>query len=316
MDAKFTVGKIHITPDDYLVHFDERFGGKKSYINYYIAAYGLHQDNEISDTVYEDPADMGYHQHTIGVETFMVDAGSVEIIIRGKKAVATKGDIIQITPGTPHTFVWLEPNTIWREHFMQTQMPYDMLSQVRQRYYHPDTYDLATDGQGTEAIWFDFKPVAVSVPKEQMPEIRPYESGLQVFNFGGIELRQKVGRWELKNVKEIWQYVLQPGFEISWNEFNPNPVLLIVEEGELDCRIDGMEPFVAHTRDILHVPNHLAGEIKARGKVVLFDYNMVGYGLNAAEELLSIKVNEPEKFAESVEPVLAKHKVFLRGKKN
>ena len=309
----FTIGKIHLTPDDYLIRFDERFGGKKSHIDYFIEAYGYYQYNEMSDTIYEDAAGMQYHQHTVGIETFLVDGGTVDVFIRGKKATATRGDIVQITPGTPHTFYWSE-GAIWRELFQQTQMPYDMLSQVRQKYYHPETYDQENDGKGTEALWFDFEPVCVEVPKEQLPEIRPYNSGLSVFKFDGIELRQKVGRWETKNVKEIWQYVLSPGYEISWNEFNPYPNLFIVQEGEVDVRVDGMDPFVAKERDILHIPNHLAGEITARGEAVLFDYNCEGYGLNAAEELYSIKVNSPDKLVELTDQILKKHKIFLRGK--
>ena len=68
-----------------------------------------------------------------------------------------------------------------------------------------------------------------------------------------IRDRLKVGRWETKGHKEIWQLVAEPGFELSWSHKNPFYSLFVVQEGTVEVRIDGMEPFTAKERDILQM---------------------------------------------------------------
>lgn len=308
------VHKVHITPDDYLIRIPENFGGKRSHIDYYIEPYGQYQHNEMSDTIYDDGDNViDYHEHTRGVETFLVDGGSVEVEIRGKRAIATRGDIIHIAAFTPHKFRWIEPGTIWRELFQETQMAEDMMAQARFKDHHMDTFDMDVDGRGTDSYWHSFAPVTVEVPKEQLPEIRPYNSGLAVFQFKGCELRQKVGRWETKGHKEVWQLCLTPGFKIHWSEKNPFYNLFVVQEGSVEVRLEGMDPFVAKERDILHIPNHVAGEIVTLGDAVLFDYNCEGFLYRAMEELYALSVHAPEKLEEEADAILQKHSCYLRG---
>lgn len=75
---KYFMKKVHLTPDDYLIRINECYDGKRNHIDYFIEPYGPHQINEMSDTVYEDEdCVIGYHEHTTGVETFIVDGGIV-----------------------------------------------------------------------------------------------------------------------------------------------------------------------------------------------------------------------------------------------
>lgn len=306
--------RIHITPKDYLIRIPEEFGGKRCHIDYFIEPYGEHQHNEMSDTVYDDGnSSIGYHEHTRGVETFMVDGGSVEVEIRGRRAIATRGDIIQVSSFMPHKFRWIEDGTIWRELFQETQMVEDMMAQARYKEFHPETFDMSINGQGTDSYWHSFEPVTVEVPKEEIPEIRPYNGGLSIFKFKGCELRQKVGRWETKGHKEVWQLCLEPGFRLSWSEKNPFYNLFIVQEGSVEVKLDGMDPFVANERDILHIPNYLAGEIVTKGNVVLFDYNCEGWLYRAMEELYALQVREPERLEAEAEAILRKNQCYIHG---
>ena len=75
----------------------------------------------------------------------------------------------------------------------------------------------------------------------------------------------------------------------------PSTVLFIVQEGSVEVRIDGMEPFTAKERDVLHIPTHLSGKITALDKAVLFDYNCEGFGLRAIEELYALYAADPKK---------------------
>lgn len=155
---------------------------------------------------------------------------------------------------------------------------------------------------------------SLTVPKEQIYHIRPYEGGLCSYKFEGCELRQKVARWETKGHKEIWQLCMEPGFEISWGAANPFYGLFIVQEGSVAVRIDGMDKFVAKERDVLHIPSHLAGEIYAPDGAVLFDYNCEGFGLRAIEELYSIYAADSERAKAEAEALLSKHKCYVHGR--
>lgn len=312
---QYFLKKIHITPDDYLIRINECYDGKHNHIDYFIEPYGPYQQNEMSDTIYEDEDSViSYHEHTKGVETFVVDGGRVEVTSCGKKAIATKGDMVQIPTGVPHKFRWIDAGTVWREMYQETQMNEDMMALWRHRDFHMDTFDEDMNGKGNESYWCAFDPVAVDVPKEEHPLIRTYHSGIQSFEWPGCRLHLKVGRWETKNVKEVWEIEMEQGFQIHWNEMNPYYRLFIVQEGPVEVRLDGEGVFTANTRDILHIPNHIAGEITAKeGKAVLFDYNCEGYMYRAMEELYAMQVREPEKLESEAEKILLGHGCYVRG---
>ena len=316
MKPNYTIHDVHIVPGETsLFDFDERYGGKLSHSQYYIEPYGPFEHNEMLDTFYIDAGnEMCYHEHECGAETFLVDGGSVQLEICGKKCILTKGDIVHLPPFLPHKFIWLEEGTIWRELFQQMRMADECMEGLRFKEYHKDEFDMSKDGQSTNSLYYDYKPVTVEVPKEEMYHVRPYDMGLSVFNFPGIELRQKVGRWETKGHKEIWQLLLDPGYELSWSFRSPFYGLFIVQEGEVNVRIDGMDPFRAKERDILHIPNYVAGEITAPNGAVLFDYNCEGFGLRALEELQSLATFAPERLADEAEAILEKNQCFVRGR--
>lgn len=314
--SKYTLHPIHIDPEkDYLMAFDEYYGGKKTSSKYYIEPYGPFQHNEMLDTVYVDPNhEMCYHEHEIGAETFLVDGGSVLVEICGKKAVATKGDIIHLPPFVPHKFTWIDAGTIWRELFQETHMAEDCITGLRFKEYNKDGFDMSKDGQSPDSHYYTWTPVTEQVSKEEIYHIRPYNSGLVAYQFDGCELRLKVGRWETKGHKEIWQLCMAPNYELSWSHQNPFYSLFIVQEGKVEVRIDGMDKFVAKERDILHIPSHLSGEIVAPEGAVLFDYNCEGFGLRAVEELYSVYAADPQRAAEEAEAILSKHRCYLRGR--
>lgn len=60
---------------------------------------------------------------------------------------------------------------------------------------------MAKDGQSTDSLYYTYTPVTEEVPKEQIYQIRPYNSGLCIYRFEGCELRQKVARWETKDTR-------------------------------------------------------------------------------------------------------------------
>ena len=313
---KYFLKKIHMTPEDYMIRIHECYDGKKNHIDYFIEPYGPMQQNEFSDTVYEDDnCIIGYHEHTKGVEIFLVDGGRVVVNSCGKSAIAEKGDSVVVPTGVPHQFIWLDPGTIWREMYQETQMNEDMMALWRHRDFHNDTFDESMNGVGNESYWAGFDPVTKEVSKYEHPLIRPYHSGIQTFDMPGCVCHLKAGRWETKNLKEVWEIEMEQGFQIRWNEMNPYYRLFVVQEGPVEVRLDGEGTFTANTRDILHVPNHIAGEITAKdGKAVIFDYNCEGYMYRAMEEILALKTNKPEEMTEQkIDEILTAKGCYVRG---
>lgn len=311
------LGKIHITPEDYLARYEEYDDADYSYVRYFIEPYGPHEINEMSDTHYKAGEAANYHQHAYGYETFLIDKGSVEIGVSGKRALCHKGDMVHIPPYTPHTFTWLEEDTIWRELFQEMEMNPGMLEHLRVKEHHrerlSDPSYIEAEHQRRSFLAFDFVPELEQVSKYQVPEIRPFDFGLYTFEQKGVLLRLKVKRSETGGVKEIWQAVLDKGIRLSWNEENPFWKLFVVYSGEATVKIDGEEAFTTRERDIIHVPNYLGGEIITTQDTVLLDYNCQGFLFNALEELKAASVQSPEKLKETdyVESILRKHQCFI-----
>lgn len=310
------IKKIHLTPEDYLTRIHECYDGKHNYIDYFIEPYGPLLQNEISDTVYEDPdCAICYHEHTKGSETFLVKRGHVEVTSLGKRTTVTCGDLIHTPAFTPHCFHWIEPGTMQREMFQETLMNEDMMANARHRVTHPETFDMMMNGKGNESLFYDYVPVTKEVPKDQLPLVRPFDKGIVEYNFEGCTMRLKVGRWETRGLKEVWQFILKPGFELSCNENISYYSLFDIHEGKVKVEIDGVDSFIANKWDMLHIPTHLSYRIKALEETVLFDFNCEGFLLRAMEEICSVQNNpETTDLEKAAEEILQKNGFMLRGK--
>jgi len=308
------LNRIHITPEDYIAKFKDWDGDSACYVLYYIPPSGCLESNEVSDTIYSAGDTVQYHVHERGMELFLIDRGSVECWINGKRAVAEKGDMILITPHLCHGFRFLEDNTIWRETFQEIHMNDGILALNRVREFHPETLkdpEFFKFLMKREAgVFFDYEPELEDVPKSMISAIRPYDYSLERFDADGISLLQKASRLECSGHKEIWQLRLRKGVKLSWNEWNPHTNLFIVYSGSAEVKTDGGLSFTAKERDILHIPNHLAGEITAAEDMVLLDYNCRGYPLNALGEAKSCGLLK-NKDRKALDEVFIKNDYFL-----
>jgi Uncharacterized conserved protein, contains double-stranded beta-helix domain len=309
--------KIHIKPEDVLERFDEYDDGRPSYVNYYIEPYGPYESNEVSTTYYIANDEVSYHEHSRGIETFLVEGGSVEATIRGKRAIAHKGDIIHLQPYVSHKFKYLETWTVWREIFQEIQMNQGLLEERRIQELYPE---LGND-EGFKAEHYKrilntrhaFIPAVEDVSVEQIPEIRTFDFGLSEFTFGDLVLKQKVGRWETKGLKEIWQVRLKKDKELRWNERNPFWLLYLVYSGSVRVNVDGEEEFVAKEGDLIHVPNYLAGSIVTNEDTILLDLNVEGFLFRALDELKAAFAQEKDllKNEDYVNSVLQKNDFYV-----
>ena len=298
--------RIHITPDDVLADIDEIMDGSdpRSRCKYFIEPYEPTGINEVCEANYFMGHSVPYHEHKAGFETFLVDGGAIDIMFCSKKAAAHKGDIVHIMPCSPHAIRALEDNSIWRA-FHQGLWFVDMMineQALRDRHWDaPFTAEFRKDisiRHGSN--WFDYGlPECRDVSAGELPGLRPFDYAISEYAFDGISLKLKVGRWETMGVKEVWQLRLAPGFCFSWGEVNPFTLLYDVFSGSVRVTLEGMEPFTANARDLIHIPKYLAGKIEALGDVVLFDAGCQGFLTRFMDELYVVKAKRPSELKDA-----------------
>ena len=308
--------RIHIRPDDVLADLDEVADGTepRSRCKYYIVPYGLHGINEACEANYYTGNRVPYHEHCEGFETFLVDGGAIEIISLSKKATAHKGDIVHITPYTPHSIHALEDNSIWRAFHQNLWLVDRMIDERALRDRHWDaafTDSFRKDNNiRHSSTWFDYLlPECENVQSGDIPSLRTYDSAISAYTFDGISLKLKVGRWETQGVKEVWQLQLSQGYSLSWDELHPFTHLYDVYSGSVRVTLEGMEPFTAQPRDLIHIPRFRSGRIESTEPAVLLDVGCQGYLTRLMDELNTYKTKDPAKL---------KDKAFVRDimKKN
>jgi len=273
----------------------------RSRCRYFIEPYGPFEINEAGEANYFTGNMVPYHEHTKGYETFLVDGGSVEVFSKSRKAVARKGDIVHIQPYTPHSIYILEDDTIWRAFHQGLSLIQHMIEERRMQETYPELFQIPNFrqdvlGRGRNSVWFDYvTPECVEVPADEFTEIRTVDFALAEFDFEGLNLMLKVGRWETGGAREVWQIGIKSGYSFSWAPVNLFPLLFDVYDGSVEVKLDGMEAFTANTRDLLHIPKLLGGRITALKDTVLFDMGCQGHMMRYMDEVNAIRVREPEK---------------------
>ena len=293
--------RIHIRPDDVLADIDEIPDGSepRSRCKYYVVPYGPYGINEVCEANYYIGNRVPYHEHSDGFETFLVDGGALDVMSLSKKAVARKGDLVHITPYTPHSIHAIEDNSIWRAFHQGLWLTDSMISERALRDRHRDIVFSdefrQINSMRQSSTWFGYMiPECRDVPADEIPSLRPYGSALSEYSFEGISLKLKVGRWETKGAKEVWQLHLSSGYAFSWGEAHPFTHLYDVFSGSVRVSLEGMEPFTAQARDLLHIPKFLAGKVEALEEgTVLFDMGCQGYLTRFMDELYVLKTKEP-----------------------
>lgn len=255
--------------------------------------------NETSDYIVMENGVMYYHEHPFGYEVFIIDKGSVECYLYGKRVRADEGDFILIPPHVPHGFIYLEEGTIWRELFMGIDMFQIMLDQDTIRKDFPEKYEdeafMDKCRRPRGIITLKYPDPVEDIEKEEMPLIKPKDKAISVYRYDGIVLKLKIGRWELDGVKEIWQYELEKDMVLDWAEPHGDKDLFVVKEGRVKVET-AEESFVAEARDIINIPVYTPHKFTVLDEgTVLHDYNCQARLLSLLGEIEKYRKNEPEK---------------------
>lgn len=275
--------------------------------------------NECSDTIYVNATETPYHEHTHGVELFLISRGHVVATIRNKRTTVDKGDMILIQPYVGHGFTHYDDGEgmVWRETFQEIDMSGGIERKCRikdnygdELYYEPSFRKryLATNHDIAR------EPVEpVDVPKEALYEIRPYDFGFSTYSFGKLLMKQKVGRWETHGVKEVWQFHAGKGVRLAWDDPYGSSEIFLIVKGKTHWHVLD-EEFDAGADCYVKVPAYAKHSVE----VLEDDTEILHLGCSCflndmLEEYTALSKREPERMAEKSQiiAVMRKFECYL-----
>lgn len=276
-----------------------------------MAPVGHHDMMEVRDAVYYQDKGEAYHQHTHGCELFYLTGGKVDIVIRGKSTTLEAGDFLYIPTGVPHSFYFPEERTVMRL-FLQGVNIYERrihYEVIRNNY--PELLDDPEFANRFAMARSTFKretPVTKPVDRRSLVEVRPADFGWSEFSLPGAVLRQVLGRWETKDMYEVWRLEVQKGLFVSWGTPHADWELYQVTKGTVQFHILD-ETFEAKTGELVRIPPYTTYSLEVlEDDTIIHDMGCSVRLLSFLEDRESILKNHPEKWEDDS----FKHDFFLK----
>lgn len=293
MKSKYLIRMLE--PEDWIRTYDEG----TQVVNDFILPIGPWEKNEMSDTIYHVDAQVAYHEHRKGYETFFVPQGKVECFVRGKRFVMGAGDILHLPPYVGHGFRHLEEGSVWRELFQEINMAQGIMNKNTIKNSYDGLYDDPDFIQMYRAANRSIirEPIKAweDVDKRDMPECRTEDFAYSTYQFDGITLRLKVGRWECNGVKEVWHMALDKGFTLEYADPHPEWELYYISKGKMKFTVLD-EEFEATSDCLVHIPPYCKHTMTAVEEgTEMFDMGCASFTLSLLEDLASMEVSAPEK---------------------
>jgi len=273
-------------------------------VDHYVPPRGTKRINEVSDYTYSAGGRVPYHYHDTGVETYIVLKGLVEVTLFGKRCVCGEGDFINIPAHCPYGMVFLDEGFLWRGLFggldkISDHRDRELLAKGALRCVHDADY--MEREYGPEHHYFELtEPVDVEcVEKESLPQITPKGSSIYVYDgWGGIHCQLKVGRWNLKGQKEIWEFEIDCGYQLQYFKPTATEGVYVVKSGRIMIEVNG-DVFYAEKGDIVHIPPYTPYTLTAlTTDTAVYDYNVSSRLFRMLEMLELAQRDEPEKVAD------------------
>ena len=263
---------------------------------------GDKQINEVIDAVYyEKNYYVPYHYAEKGAETLLVLAGKVEVTMYGKACECEAGDFINIPSHCPYSLRTLEDGCHVRGIYTGFGMAarYNDLALLSEtalpQRYEADFID--KDFNRAHNYFALTEPVDTEkAEKGALPQITGKDCAIYEYSgWPGILCELKVGRWNLKRVKEIWRYTIDKGYQVQYFWPNENERLYSVQSGTLKIEMGGKVLF-AEANDLVHIPPYTPFSLTAMtDKAAVLDLNVSSRLFRMLEMLELAQRDEPEK---------------------
>ena len=267
---------------------------------------GIECNLEMSDYCVNKGDIVPYHIHEYGHELFLVSKGSVDMVVGGRKTKAIEGDMILIPPFTPHAFEYSENGTVWYEiiHGMNLWDNCKSMEQIiincpEKFEDHPFMKEFFAHEGRVDYLGYPFLELE-EVKSSDLPGFSGKGMYYKKYNLPGIECRIKFPRWQLGNFKEIWEYVLDKGFSVTWGKPYFSHEFMIVSEGSAEVEVQGYGVMTANKGSIISIPNYTEHKITAleRGTVIQ-DFNVQFDMFLMMDELKTFRQIEPDRMNEA-----------------
>ena len=256
------------------------------------------------DTImYKNPPETDFnktqmtHYHLRGYETFFVDSGSLYLYINGQRALAKKGDIIQLQPGQAHGMAFLE-DVKWRGTYHDFETYPEAMDVGRVKAYMPELADdPALNGLMPRGFMdhIDMEPFLFQdVAPEQCQAIKNIARPHASYDFPGVSMKIVVERWENGGAKELACAVMEPGFTARWVKYPPLRELLYVRSGKVKFNILGKE-FVADDECVVNVPRFAPHSIEALEHSEVYDLGGQSWWSLFFQNYTSIRTYDPKR---------------------
>lgn len=291
-------------PEDCIAYTD--MNGIKHYD--YFHPFGTVQKNEMDCMEFASPEvnDIGYHEHSYGCETFFVTNGVIECCVLGQKFRMGPGDILHIQPYMGHAFKPASENCRLNILFQTMDMANSTARRFRLQDHFPGRFEepelQAALGKLYGRVDRSF-PAAPFVPEDSVRALRREGTGLITHRLPGVELRLKVGRWETHGEKEIWELVMDAGYQVKHPAIRPEPYFFYVTAGRLRFRVwetaDKVCEFEAEAQTLVNLPTCYPFEYEALEPSRMLDLDCAVLLQDLLEETARLQAQEPEKLSDA-----------------
>jgi len=273
---------------------------------------GVHRLFCVTDSVMYpgDPANVHFHEHTMGYECFFVDSGGMDLYVDGKKTYVAPGSLIHLQPRQAHGMSFRAP-TKYRGFFhdmknSDTALERALLRKNRPDIVHEPDYMARFVSSQHDTIRRD--PFAcVEVPVEQVSAVRHISRPLDTFVLEGVTMKMITARWENGGVNEMWAAEMAPGFHAEWVEYPTETEMFYVTAGEIEFKVYD-ETFIARAECVVKLPIFAPRSMTVLKEAVMYDIGGLTRWQAILQDYTSLLKNDPSKIQDPAEMAALREK--------
>lgn len=300
-------GVLHISPDDTL--YERRFAGVSERF-YPLPAAGGQWDEVVQRA---SSTAESYHERDHGYELRVLEQGTAEVTICGKRCCLQAGDSVVIPPFVPYGFDYPEGEARWTR--LLTGMDYAArcadIDRLRTNFL--DQLQDPTFAAAIAKQWGDTclaEPEPESMQPEEIPFVCRRGTCAKQYRFAGITANLLFGRWDFAGEREIWELVLQEGLQLCWEAPIHTANLFVVRAGRVWVEASSEKGFAASPGDLLYIPPFTPHTITAlEDGSTLRDYGCRAKMMRFVEDMEILQARRPQALLDpqAVEAVRRRH---------
>ncbi len=246
---------------------------------------------------------VGYHEHTLGNETFMISQGKFLCYCMGNGFYMEPGDLLHIQPWMGHSFTPIEPNSRLNIMFMGiNQYQGITANRLRLSQNFPGVFESAefksVFSPKNGACGPRTFPAENIVGPEKVSQLRKFGTGIREHDYGCIKLFLKIAKYETFGEKEVWDLHMKPGFYCEWDNFLPEYRMFWVLSGKIHCKVKTSATetceFDAEADNTVFIPRYTPFSFEVVEEAVVRDMDCPARLQDLCEELDAWKASNPD----------------------